>query len=186
MTVNEILREAENKMKKACEIVREEFAHLRSGKATPALLDPVKIEYYGTVMPLKQMANIIVHSAKTLIVQPWDKSALGAIEKGIQKANLGINPSNDGNVIRIEIPPLTEERRNELVKVANQIAEQGRVSIRNIRRESNETLKKAEKDGTISEDESFTGQKKIQELTDKYIAEVDKLLEAKEKEIRTI
>ncbi|MGB9561750.1 MAG: ribosome-recycling factor, partial [bacterium] len=116
----------------------------------------------------------------------WDKSALGAIEKGIQRANLGLNPVNDGNIIRIEIPPLTEERRKELIKVAGQIAENGRVSVRTIRRESNESLKKAEKEGEIGEDESFSGQKRIQELTDKYITEIDKLLKLKEEEIMTI
>lgn len=186
MTVNEVLNDAEGRMKKAVETVREEFAHLRTGKATPAILDVVKVEYYGSVLPIKQVANIVVHGAKTLVVQPWDKSALSSIEKGIQKANLGLNPINDGNVIRIEIPPLTEERRKELLKVASQIAENGRVAIRTIRRESNEALKKAEKDGEISEDESFSGQKKVQELTDKYIAEVDKLLKVKEEEIMTI
>ncbi len=186
MTVNEIIKEAESRMKKAVEVVRDEFAHLRTGKASPALLDIVKVEYYGTILPIKQVANILVHGSKTLVIQPWDKSALGAIEKGIQKANLGLNPVNDGNIIRIEIPPLTEERRKELIKVAGQIAENGRVSVRTIRRESNESLKKAEKEGEIGEDESFSGQKRIQELTDKYITEIDKLLKLKEEEIMTI
>ncbi len=182
----EIVKDASNRMKKSVEVSRNELAHIRTGKASPVLLDPVKVEAYGAVMPLKQVANIIVQAPRTLVIQPWDKSLLSEIEKGILKANLGLTPINDGNVIRINIPPLTGERREELVKVAAQVIERGKVSIRSVRRDAISLLKEGEKTGDIPEDLSFRTQKEIQKLTDKYQEELDKLFENKKKEIMRV
>lgn len=184
--VNKVLKESEEKMKKSVEFVRQEFAKIRTGKATTALLDGIKAEYYGSVLPLNQLANISVADVHTLVVQPWDKSALQSIEKAILTSELGLNPLNDGNVLRIPIPPLTEERRKDLVKLCKKFAEDGRIAVRNVRREALEHLKKMEKEEHFSEDDRKRAENEVQKLTDKYIKLIDELLEHKEKEIMEV
>lgn len=181
-----IKKDAEERMTKSVKALENEFNGLRTGRATPAVLDNVRIDYYGTPTPLNQTANISVPEARLLVVQPWDASTLGMIEKAILAADLGFNPSNDGKVIRINIPPLTEERRKELVKGAKNSAEQNRVSVRNIRRDANEELKKAQKASDITEDDLKRGETEIQKVTDNYIAQIDELLKAKESEIMEV
>jgi len=177
-----IKKNAEERMEKAIAALKRDLATQRAGRATPALLDRVQVEYYGSMTPVSQMAGITTPDSRTLIIQPWDKTVMGAIEKAILKSDLGITPSNDGTVIRIVIPPLTEERRVELVKATKKYGEEAKVAIRNIRRDANDEIKKLEK-STISEDESRRHQDDIQKTTDKFTAEVDKVLAAKEKEI---
>lgn len=180
-----IKKHADERMDKAIGALRRDLATLRAGRATPALLDRIQVEYYGAMTPLNQLANINTPDSRTLLVQPWDKSSLGAIEKAIQKSDLGITPSNDGTMIRLGIPPLTEERRGELVKMTKKFGEEAKVAIRNIRRDANDDIKKLEKTD-ISEDESRRHQDDIQKATDRFIAEVDKVLSAKEKEIMEV
>ncbi|MCL5267734.1 MAG: ribosome recycling factor [Bacteroidetes bacterium] len=181
--LDKIIHETEDKMKKAVEFTRQELTKLRSGKATVALLDDIKVDYYGQKMPIGQTASVNAPDAHLVVVQPWDKSMIQEIEKAILAANIGLTPSNDGSVIRLPVPPLTEERRKELVKVARKFSEDGRVTIRSIRRDSNEHLKKAEKDEHVSEDERKRGEIEVQRLTDKYIKQLDDILAGKEKEI---
>ncbi len=183
MVDHEFLQECELEMEEAVNYIRRELAQLRTGRATPALVDGIEVEAYGTKTPLKQLANISVPEARLIVIQPWDKSVIGEIEKAIQKADLGINPNSDGKIIRLNIPPLTEERRRDLVKYAKKLGEDGKISIRQRRRESIESLKKAEKDGEIPEDESKKLQDEVQNLTDKYSQMLDELLEEKEKDI---
>ncbi|WP_139488954.1 ribosome recycling factor [Brevibacillus dissolubilis] len=178
-----ILKDAEDRMQKAITNLKRDLATLRAGRANPAMLDKIVVDYYGTPTPIAQLANVSVPEPRLLTIQPWDKSALKDIDKAIQQSDLGLNPSNDGNIIRIVIPALTEERRKELVKVAGKSGEESKVAIRNIRRDANDELKKLEKDGTISEDESRRHQETVQKTTDKYIAEVDKVVKEKEKDI---
>lgn len=182
----EIVAEAEANMKKTVEVVKKEFASLRAGRATPALLDKVSVNYYGTPTPVSQMANITAPEARLLVIQPWDKSSLPEIERAILKSDLGINPTSDGNVIRLAIPQLTQERRQELVKVIKKKAEEGRVAVRNVRRDTNETLKVKEKKGEMSEDDLRRTQDEVQKLTDKYIKEIDQLTSTKEQEIMQV
>ena len=184
--VKQILKETEERMVKAVEKVRNELVHIRTGKATTALLDGIKVDYYGTPMPLHQVANISTPDVHTISVQPWDKSMTVPIEKAILNANLGFNPINDGNLIRVPIPPLNEERRKELVKLAKKFAEDGRVAVRNVRRDGIEHLKKAEKQEHFSEDERKRGEQEIQKMTDKHIKEIDVILEQKEKVIMEV
>ncbi len=184
--INQILQETEDRMKKCVTAFKRELATIRTGKATTALLDSVKVECYGQVMPLNQVASISIPEPRMILVQPWDRSIVSNVEKAIHKADLGLVPNTDGSVIRLPIPPLTEERRKELVKVVRKQAEDARVAIRNVRRDANETLKKAQKDGEISEDESKKAVDKVQQLTDKYIDEVEAALKQKEKEIMEI
>ena len=174
---------SEEKMKKALAALREEFNGLRTGRASPALLDRIRVDYYGQKTPLSQVATVSVPEARLIVVQPWDRSLIGEIEKALQKSELALNPSNDGKVIRIAIPPLTEERRKELAKMAKQIAEQSRVSVRNVRRDSLEDLKKQLAGGGIAEDAIKKDEDEIQKLTDFYVTQIGKLLEEKEKEI---
>ena len=176
---------AEDRMAKALSNLKKELASLRAGRATPSLLDRVQAEYYGVMTPINQLAGITTPDPRTLLIQPWDKQALSAIEKAILKSELGLNPLNDGNVIRVVIPPLTEERRAELVKMTKKYGEEAKVAVRNIRRDANDEIKKLEKQG-MPEDESRRHQEDIQKFTDKYIAEIDKILAAKEKEIMEI
>jgi len=180
-----IKKSAEERMEKAIGALKRDLATLRAGKASPALLDRVQVEYYGAQTPLNQLANINTPDSRTLMIQPWDKSSLGAIEKAILKSDLGLTPSNDGLSIRISVPPLTEERRAELVKNSKKFGEEAKVAIRNIRRDANDDVKKLEKTD-ISEDESRRHQDDIQKTTDKFIAEVEKVLSAKEKEIMEV
>jgi ribosome recycling factor len=181
--IEALKKDAKDRMEKAIEAVRSSFTKLRTGKATPALLDSVMVDYYGSSMPIKNVANISAPEPRLLVIQPWEKNMLGEIEKAIQKSDLGFNPANDGIVIRIPIPQLTEERRKDLVKIAKKDAEEGKISIRNIRRDANESLKKAEKASEISEDQMHDGQADVQKLTDDYVKKIDDILELKEKEI---
>lgn len=180
-----IKKNAEERMEKAIGALKRDLSTLRAGKASPALLDRVQVEYYGAITPLNQLANINTPDSRTLMIQPWDKSSVAAIEKAILKSDLGLTPSNDGSAIRISVPPLTEERRAELVKQSKKFGEEAKVAIRNIRRDANDDVKKLEKTD-ISEDESRRHQEDIQKTTDKFIAEVDKVLGAKEKEIMEV
>lgn len=181
--LKDVFKEAERKMNAVIDATKREFATIRTGRATPSLLDRISVEYYGTETPLNQLANISVPEPRMLMVQPWDKSAVKAIEKAILASDLGLTPNSDGNVVRIAIPPLTEERRKELVKIVRKEAEEKRVAVRNVRRDANEEVKALEKSGEISEDESRRAQDDIQELTNKYISKIDELLAAKETEI---
>jgi ribosome recycling factor len=183
MTVREILNNTEEKMKKALESVTREFSAIRTGRASPSLVEGLYINYYGTPTLLKQLASISVPDAHLIVIQPWDITAIGEIEKAIMKSNLGITPSNDGKLIRLSIPPLSKERRLELAKVVNKMSEEGRVSLRTIRREAKEALEKLEKDKTIAEDDKFRGIDDLQKLIDKYIAKIDEILKNKDKEI---
>ncbi|MEO0137342.1 MAG: ribosome recycling factor [candidate division WOR-3 bacterium] len=182
--IEKIKEEAKQKMEKSLSLLNQEFAKIRTGRATPALLDGVKVEYYDTLLPLNQIATISIPEPRLIVIQPWDKQALGAIEKAIYKADIGLTPNNDGNVIRLSLPPLTTERREELVRLAQKLAEECRIAVRNIRRDANNELKKIEKEKKISEDDSFKAQEAIQKMTDEYIKKIDELLKKKEKEIR--
>ncbi len=184
--LNEIQTDAERRMQKSVESVTQELGSIRSGKATPQLLDSVKVDAYGQKTPLNQVASISVPDPKSLVVQPWDKSIVGDVVKAIQVAELGFNPMAEGNVIRVPIPPLSEERRLELVKISKKVAEDGKVAVRNVRRDANEKLKKAEKDKDISEDELHKGTDNIQKLTDKFIQAIDVLTAAKEQELMSV
>lgn len=181
-----ILKDMEERMSKAIHTLKKDLATLRTGRATPAILDKVVVDYYGTPTPISQLANINAPEPRLLLIQPWDKTALKDIDKAIQQSDIGLTPSNDGQVIRIVVPPLTEERRKDLVKVAGKDGEETKVAIRNIRRDANEDIKKLEKAGSISEDESRRHQESIQKATDKYIAEVDKVVKDKEKDIMEV
>ena len=171
------------RMDKTIAALKDEFKALRTGRASASIFDRVRVDYYGTPTPLNQVSTISVPEARSIVIQPFDKSLISEIEKAILKSELGLNPSNDGKVIRISIPPLTAERRKELVKQAKSIAENSRVAIRNIRRDGNDELKKQQKDGTITEDDLKTGEADLQKSTDKYIQDISKILEEKEKEI---
>ncbi|MFZ5898263.1 MAG: ribosome recycling factor [Bacillota bacterium] len=184
--MRELIQATEGNMQKTVEILKKDFASLRAGRATPALLDKITVDYYGTPTPINQLASVSVPEPRLLVIQPWDKSAIGAIERAILKSDLGITPANDGNVIRLTVPQLTQERRQELVKVIKKRAEEGRVAIRNLRRDVLEQLKAKQKNGEISEDDLKRSQDEVQKLTDKYIKEVDSLLAAKEKEIMEV
>ncbi len=183
MTAKEVLHNTEEKMKKACESVAREFSEIRTGRASPALVEGLHIDYYGTQTLLKQLASISVPDAHLIVIQPWDITAIAEIEKAIMKSNLGITPSNDGKLIRLSVPPLSKERRQELAKVVHKMSEDGRVSLRTIRRDAKEALEKLEKDKVIAEDDKFRGIDELQKLVDKYIAKIDELLKIKEKEI---
>ncbi|MGG1616878.1 ribosome recycling factor [Paenibacillus sp. NRS-1782] len=180
-----VKKSAEERMQKAIQSLQRDLASLRAGRATPGLLDRVQVEYYGAMTPVNQLANVNTPDSRTLMIQPWDKSSLADIERAIQKSDLGLTPSNDGNTIRLSIPALTEERRTDLVKLTKKNGEEAKVAIRNIRRDANDDIKKMEKTD-ISEDESRKYQEEIQKTTDKFIAEVDKILAAKEKEIMEV
>ncbi len=184
--IKEIIKETESNMKKTIDVVKKEFASLRAGRATPALLDKIMVNYYGTPTPVNQLANISVPEARLLVVQPWDKSSLQEIERAIMKSDLGITPASDGTIIRLAVPQLTQERRVDLMKVIKKKAEEGRVAIRNVRRDTNDQLKALQKDGKISEDELKRSQDEVQKLTDKIIKEVDVLLSTKEQEIMQV
>lgn len=185
MEDKKILDTARAQMEKAIQHLEIELAKIRAGKANPAMLDNVMVEYYGTKVPISQTASINTLDARTLVIQPWEKSMLTPIEKGIQLANLGFNPQNDGSVIRITVPPLTEERRKELVKLSKQVVEEGKIAVRNARKEAMEAVKKLQKNG-MPEDAAKVLEQKVQKLTDEYIAKCDKHLELKEKEILTV
>lgn len=182
----QVISQASEKMEKAISSLRKELATLRAGRANPAMLDKVVVDYYGTPTPINQMAGINVPEPRLLVIQPWDKSVMGDIEKAILKSDLGLTPNNDGSVIRIQIPALTEERRVELTKLARKQGEDAKVAIRNIRRDANDDFKKMEKDGLISEDESKRYLDEIQVITDNYAKKVDETVKQKENEIMEI
>lgn len=183
--INLQLEEARDLMAKAVDRVETELAKIRAGKALPSMLDGIFVDYYGTSTPLAQVGTINTPDARTIVVQPWEKNLLSTIEKAIIDSNIGLNPQNDGNLIRLNIPPLTEERRKELVRKVREEAEKGRVAIRNIRKDANEGIKKLKNDG-LSEDELKVGEGEVQKLTDSFIAKVDQITELKEKDVMTI
>ncbi len=185
-TAKDIIHQAEEKMHKTVEVTHREFGTVRTSRASPALVDNIRVNYYGSLMPLKQIATVSIPDPKLIVIQAWDQSVLSEIEKEILKSDLGVTPLNDGKVIRLSIPPLSKERREELAKVVKKMAEDSRVAIRTVRHEANEHIKNIDKDKTISEDESFKSQEQVQKLTDKYIKQIDDILKDKEKEILEI
>ena len=184
--MQQIISNCEERMKKCVSSLEGDYQNLRTGRASTALFDKIKVDYYGAETPLNQVASLSVPEARLVVIQPWDKSLLSAIEKAIQKSELGLNPNNDGKLIRVNFPALTEQRRKELAKSAKQTAENSKVAIRNVRRDAMEELKKLQKDGTISEDQQKDGEAKIQKLTDSSVQEIQKIAEEKEKEIMEI
>ena len=184
--MQEHLKLYEDKMEKSLDVLLDEYASIRAGRANPHVLDRLRIDYYGTPTPIQQVGNVTVPEARMIVIQPWEKSLLKEIEKAILVSDLGINPTNDGNVIRLVFPELTEERRKDLVKEVKKKGEEGKVAIRNIRRDAMDSIKKMEKAGDISEDDLKQGEEKIQKITDKMIEKVDKAIETKTKEIMTV
>ena len=182
----QLYKDLEGRMKKAVESTQGEFAAIRTGRANASLLDHVVVEAYGTEMPLRHVANVSVPDARSIVIQPHDKSILGDVRKAIEKSDLGITPNVDGNVIRLGVPPLTEERRKDLVKLVHKRAEEGRVAVRNVRRDGHDHLKTALKDSKVTEDENRRANEQIQKLTDKHIADIDALVHNKEKEIMEV
>lgn len=185
-TKQEVLKDAADKMAHAVSHNKEELASIRSGRASPTLLNRITVDYYGSQVPLNQVANVSVPEPRLLVISPYDKNSISAIEKAIQSSDLGIQPNNDGSVIRLAFPQLTEERRKEMVKVAHVRAEEGRVAIRNVRRHAKEQLEKMKKDGTLSEDEERTAEKELQKVTDQHVHEVDENLKRKEQELSEV
>ena len=183
MSIKENLFNTEERMKKAFESMNRQFHEVRTGRASPTLVEGLHIDYYGTPTMLKQLAAISAPDAHLIVIQPWDVTAIVEIEKAILKSNLGLSPSNDGKLIRISVPQLSKERRQEMAKLVHKMSEDGRVSLRTIRRDAKETLEKLEKDKIVSEDEKFRGIDELQKIVDKYIAKIDELLQSKEKEI---
>lgn len=181
--IESIYKETKDRMGKTITALESDLKRVRTGRASLSLLDGIRVDYYGTQTPLSQMASLSVPESRLIAIQPWDVSIIKEIEKAIMKSDLGLTPSNDGKIVRITIPPLTEERRKELMKVVNKICEEHRVAIRNIRRDSNENLKGLKKDGDISEDDAFKAQDQVQKITDEYIKKVDQVYKEKEKEI---
>ncbi len=184
--LTEIIKDTEHRMKKAIEITQQELSLIRTGRASTALVEKIKIEYYGVSTSLKEIANITVPESDLIIIQPWDKSFVSEIEKAIWKADIGLAPNSDGTVIRLLIPPLSEERRKEMVKVVKKEIESGKIAIRNVRREINEQVKKIEKNGDISEDQGKDIFKKVQDLTDSYVKDLDEICRLKETEIMKV
>ncbi len=184
MVLKAFLKETEEAMKKTIEATKREFAELRSGRANPKMVEGIRVNYYGTPTLLKDIATINVAEARIIVINPWDPNAVKEIEKAILQSDLGITPIVDGKIIRLVVPPLSEERREELIKVVKKIAEEGRISIRTVRRDAKEKIRAMEKEKKISEDDKFKGEEELQKITDKYIKEIDKLLEEKEKELR--
>jgi ribosome recycling factor len=184
--INDIISEAKAHMQKAVESLQHEMALIRTGRATTNLLDVVRVEYFGSHVPVNQLATIGVPEPRLLTIQPWDKRAIQAIEKAILASGLGLTPSNDGSTIRLPIPQLTEERRKDLVRVVHKLAEEGRVSVRNARREANDMLKEGEKEGEIPEDDSKKAQKHVQDLTDEHVRKIEEVLKRKEAEIMEV
>lgn len=180
------VNEAKTQMEKAVEAMRREFTAVRTGKATPALLDTVRVDAYGSKMPLSQVATVSAPEARMLVVTPWDKGLMKAIEKGIQESELGLNPSNDGNIIRVPVPALNEERRKDMVKLLHKLAEEGRVAIRHARQEANKEIKKKQGAHEISEDDAHRQTDQVQKLTDEYISKIDQLLKSKEHEVMEV
>ncbi len=186
MATEDILRELETRMKKTLDVVSKELAGIRTGRASPSLVENVVVDYHGVPTPLKQMATISAPEARLILVQPWDKTAVGMVDKGIRKADLGFNPTSDGNVLRIAIPPLSEERRTEMTKLVKKRVEEGKIALRNIRRDGVEHLRVMEKEKKISQDEEKRGLDKLQKLTDAFILQAEKAGQAKEAELMKV
>ena len=184
--IEKLFQDAEHRMEKTLETTKDELAKVRTGRANLALLDTVRVDYYGSVVPLKQVASLGIPESRLLTIQPWDRNMLGEIEKAILKADLGITPNNDGHIIRLPIPPLTEERRKDLVRFIHQLGEEGRIAVRNIRRDMIEHLRKSQKEHQISEDEEYNGGIDAQELTDTFTKKLDEAIQAKEVEIMEV
>lgn len=184
--IQEVMKFADEKMNKTITVIKNELASMKAGRANPKMLDRIEAEYYGTMTPLSQLANISAPEPRVLLIQPWDKNSIKAIEKAILKSDLGINPSNDGTVVRLVVPELTEETRKNLVKTVKKTGEEGKVAIRSIRKECNDKLKNLKKETDLSEDEIKKAEDNIQKKTDSYIKEIDKVVESKEKEIMTV
>ena len=184
--IDEILKDAEQRMLKSIESMRGEMAKIRTGRASPTLINHLSVDYYGTATPISQVANISVQDARTLAVQPWEKAMVPVVERAIMEANLGLNPMTAGDLIRIPLPPLTEERRKEMVKIAANEGENGKIAVRNIRREANSDFKSLLKEKEISEDDDKQAHDNVQKLTDKYVAQIDEVVKEKEAEILTV
>jgi len=181
--IESVYRDSKENMGKVIEALKKELKRVRTGRASLSLLDGIKVDYYGTLTPLSQMATLAVPESRQITIQPWDTTVIKEIEKAVQKSDLGLTPSSDGKIIRIAIPPLTEQRRKELVKIVHKISEEYKVSVRNLRRDANELIKEIKKEGKISEDDAFKSQEKVQKITDEYIKLVDACYKDKEKEI---
>jgi ribosome recycling factor len=186
VTAEESLRDSAHKMDRAVEVTREEMATVRTGRATPAILSRVTVDYYGTQTPLNQLASFSVPEPRLLVIQPFDRNAMAAMEKALMQSDLGLTPSNDGNVIRLAFPPLTQERRKELIRVVRERAEEGRVAVRNVRRHAKDELERLEREHSISEDELARAEKELQKRTDAHVAEIEELLGHKEKELMEV
>jgi ribosome recycling factor len=186
MTVDSALKAASEKMDKAIAVLKDELSGVRTGRATPALLQRVVVDYYGTPVPIQQLASFSVPEPRTLVISPFDRNAIASMEKAIMASDLGITPGNDGTVIRLSFPPLTEERRKELIKLVHHRGEEGRVAVRNIRRHSKEELEKLEREGGISEDDLVRSEKELQKLTDKHISDIDEVVAHKDAELKEI
>jgi ribosome recycling factor len=186
VTVETVMVDAKEKMTKAIAVLKEELSTIRTGRATPALLSRMTVDYYGAQVPIQQLASFSIPEPRTLMIQPYDKNAVSAMEKAILASDLGITPSNDGNVIRLSFPPLTEERRRDLVKLVHQRGEEGRVAVRNIRRHFKEELERLERERAISEDDLMRSEKELQKLTDRHVAEIDEVVVHKEQELKEI
>lgn len=184
--IRDVLKETGEKMEKTIESFRRNLTSVRAGRATPALLDKLRVDYYGTPTPVNQLATVSVPEPRLLVIQPWDKSLIAALEKALQKSDLGLTPSSDGSVIRLAIPQLTEQRRAELVRSVRRMAEEERVAVRNVRREAREWIEELEREGEVSEDEARRGQEELQQLTDRSVERIGQALEAKEKEIMEV
>ncbi len=186
MVVNKILHDAEERMKKQIEVVRREFSGIRTGKASPALLDAIRVEAYGTPTPLNQVGSVSAPEPRLLVVQPWDKSLVKAVSKAIQQSELGLNPTDDGTVVRVPIPTMTEERRKDIVKMISKLAEEGRVHVRQVRHDVNKDVKHQEGEGTLAQDESKRLVAEVQKLTDRYVEQIDELLKKKTAEVMEV
>ncbi len=186
MTAKEILRDTDGKMKKCMETVLREFGEVRTGRAQPSLIEDMHIDYYGTSTPIKQLAAVSSPDPRLILIQPWDATAILEIEKTIMNSKLGIMPSNDGKTMRLSFPPLSTERREEFIKVVKDMSERGRVTLRSIRRDANEKIKKIQSEGLMSEDDKFKSEDEVQKMTDRFIKEIDSLLERKSKELREV
>lgn len=186
MTVDSALKDATEKMNKAISVLKDELAGIRTGRATPALLSRIIVDYYGTQVPIQQLASFSVPEPRTLVITPYDRNAIAAMEKAIMSSDVGITPGNDGTVIRLSFPPLTEERRKDLIKLVHHRGEEGRVAVRNIRRHSKEELEGLEREGGISQDDLVRSEKELQKVTDKHVAEIDEVVAHKDRELKEI
>ncbi len=184
--LEDVYQEVEHKMERSIEALRKDLSRIRTGRASLALLDGIGIDYYGTATPLSQVATLAVPESRLITIQPWDKTQMGSIEKAIQKSDLGLTPTNDGTLIRLAIPPLTTDRRKELVKQVKKVGEESKIALRNVRRDGNDTLKSLEKDKLVSEDDSRRGHEHVQKITNQFISKVDEILDVKEHEVMEV